>query len=571
MVYRLLLSVLLLTLAGCATQQTLTAPQRAADGGLKQTYYQFETTAHDGKRIGFTVYQPQLAAGQSAPLVLHTHGFGLSRMKRPLASLYGAVIPTGQAAKRAWHEGYWVLSWDQRGHGDSEGAIRVADPELEIRDISTLIDWAQANLPQLAQRDGDPLIGMVGESYGGGVQYLAAARDKRIDAIVPFTTWYDLEAALGPNGVPKNGWLGILNLGGDWWNWNKFDPAIRQAYRDSKEGRLTPEIYGFLNQHRLKWYCDNGQAPKADALIIQGFRDVLFNFNEALKAQQCLEAAGRDARIIGQDGGHLLPLAQSSPGLYPPVWYVADEVRCQGRELELLGLVQHWFDAKLKGKTEALAEVPTLCIDEAPVTELAALQATEAYPLPTVALAAGGRFEWLFRPLDHVGNWFVPSRLPADWAQPVGSALRPAKLPLTVVQQDSWLVGVPRLQLTLTPTDDPEASATVFVHLAAWRPGSGSYRVLSEQVTPFDNAKAKARQQAFQQLGMKLEADPLSQAIELPAVRAQLQAGEVLGLVISSYSSQFARGGAWSAKASLAGALSLPKLQPTVPVRLGER
>lgn len=570
MMSRLLLSALVLLLAGCATQRTLPTPARTTDGGLKETYYQFETLAHDGKRIGFTVYQPKLAAGQTAPLVLHTHGFGLSRMKRPLASLYGAVIPTGQAAKRAWHEGYWVLSWDQRGHGDSEGEIRVADPEREIRDISTLIDWAQANLPQLAQRDGDPLIGMVGESYGGGVQYIAAARDKRIDAIVPFTTWYDLESALGPNGVPKNGWLGILNLGGDWWNWNKFDPAIRQAYRDSKEGRLTAEIYGFLNQHRLKWYCDNGQAPQADALIIQGFRDVLFNFNEALKAQQCLQAAGRDARVIGQDGGHLLPLAQSSPGLYPPVWYVADQIRCQGREVELLDLVQHWFDAKLKGDAEALAQVPTLCIDGAPVTEFAALRATESYPLPTVELEAGGRFEWLFQPLDHVGNWFRPSRLPADWAQPDSSALRPARLPLTVIQHDGWLVGVPRIQLAIAPAD-PQAPSTVFVHLAAWTPGSGSYRVLSEQVTPFDNAKAQVRQQAYQSLGLKLEVDPLTQEIELPAVRAELKAGEVLGLVVSSYSSQFARGGEWHTKTTLSGTLSLPKLQTESPVQLGER
>ena len=41
-----------------------------------------------------------------------------------------------------------------------------------------LIDWAQANLA-LTTVDGDPKIGMIGESYGGGVQF-GLVTDKRL-------------------------------------------------------------------------------------------------------------------------------------------------------------------------------------------------------------------------------------------------------------------------------------------------------------------------------------------------------------------------------------------------------
>lgn len=554
----------LLLLGGCAAHHTLPPPARTVDGGQKATWHQMETTTHDGQRLAFTVYQPALAPGQTAPLILHTHGFGLWRMSNPHLGLYPNLLDSGKMARRAWREGYWVISWDSRGSGDTGGHIRVADPDYEIRDIRTLIDWAEANLPQLARQEGDPLIGMVGESLGGGQQYLASAMDKRIDAIVPLTTWFDLETALAPNGVPKDGWLWLLNFAADWLNFRKFDPEVRKAYVASTRGQLPASTYDLLNRHRLRWFCDQGQPPQADALIVQGFRDVLFPFNQALEARQCLLDAGRDVRLIGQDGGHLLPTAQHSPGFNIPGFYLEKEVHCGGHTLALDDTVQNWLDGKLRGQAERLETVPRFCIDDAPVQDVAALQPTQTWPLPTLTLAAGGRFEWLMKPLDHVGNWFVPTRLPADWQQPSSGSLRPARLPLTVVEQDAWLVGIPRLRLQLQ--DPADASPTLYVHLAAWRPGSGSYRVLSEQVMPFSNTRQQARIQAAREAGLAAEVDAKLAAeadgVALPAVRARLKKGEVLGLVVTSYSNQFSRSGRWHAEAGIAGEIDLPAFLP---------
>lgn len=555
----------LLLLNGCAAHRMLPASTHTAEGGLKAKYYQMETTTHDGNRLAFTLYQPALAPGQTAPLVLHTHGFGLWRMNNPHLGLYPSLLASGKMARRAWREGYWVISWDSRGSGDTGGRIRVADPDYEIRDISTLIDWAAANLPQLAENEGDPLIGMVGESLGGGQQYLASAMDSRIDAIVPLTTWFDLETALAPNGVPKDGWLSLLNFVADWLNFRKFDPEVREAYVASTRGQLPASTYSLLNQHRLRWFCDQGRLPRADALIVQGFRDVLFNFNQSLEARQCLLDAGRDVRLIGQDGGHLLPTAQHSPGFNIPGFYLEKTLRCDGRTLVLADMVQDWLDGKLRGQAERLEAVPRFCIDDAPVQDVAALQATQTWPLPTLTLGAGGRFEGWMKPLDHVGNWFVPARLPKDWQQPKSGHWRPARLPLTVIEQDAWLVGVPRLRLKMQD-DNPDDITTLYVHLAAWRPGSGSYRVLSEQVMPFNNHRRQARIKAAQEAGLseevaaKLAAE--SNGVELPAVRARLKKGEVLGVLVSSYSNQFSRSGRWHMDARISGEIDLPVLRP---------
>ncbi len=132
---------------------------------LKQRYYQVKTKASDGTLIAFTVYQPKLSTNQTAPLILHTHGFGLSRMKRPELSLYGFLLPTGQVAKSAWKKGYWVISFDQRGHGGSQGKIRLTDPEKEAQDVITILNWAEQNLPQLAKNQNGVRAGMIGESY----------------------------------------------------------------------------------------------------------------------------------------------------------------------------------------------------------------------------------------------------------------------------------------------------------------------------------------------------------------------------------------------------------------------
>ena len=48
------------------------------------------------------------------------------------------------------------------------------------------------------RRADDPRVGMIGGSYGGEIQFAAAAVDARLDTIIPMITWNDLTYSLGP-------------------------------------------------------------------------------------------------------------------------------------------------------------------------------------------------------------------------------------------------------------------------------------------------------------------------------------------------------------------------------------
>src|SRR6185295_6868989 len=65
---------------------------------------------------------------------------------------------------------------------------------------------------------GDPKVGVVGGSYGGGLALMLAGYDQRGDAIVPMITWNDLAKSFLPEatgkdpaqGVFKRQWAGLF-------------------------------------------------------------------------------------------------------------------------------------------------------------------------------------------------------------------------------------------------------------------------------------------------------------------------------------------------------------------------
>lgn len=542
MLNRLLLATLLCLLAGCTTFHT-EAPRLTKQNGsqLKATRYQAEVVAEDGTKIRMTVWQPalDLTKGETAPLLIHAHGFGLSSMKRPL-SLYGQLLPTGEAAVRAWRRGYWVISYDQRGHGASEGDIGLIRRDKEGRDVSRIIDWASRYL-QLDYEDNDPVVGMIGESYGGGAQLMAATVDKRIDALVPVTTWYDLEHALLPNRVPKTDWILVLAAAGYTMNPTHMSMNVSTGMMKEMFAKGDPYLRRQLRENSLVNQCGKDGAPYADALLLQGFRDVLFSFDQAEATRKCFLDAGRDVRLIGIEDGHLNPSSQWSPGM--PVWHMQNNVTCNGQSLKTDDIIDHWLDGKLRYDAAALAQVPTYCVTGDTATDaLAAAGNTELHwqTLPATRMGSGmnGFFELVLKPLDHVANWFVPARLPADWQQPRHGWLRPGRIPLMTTDNTRWVAGTPVIRVNLQNANKP--GNVVFLRMAKWRPGSGSYEVLHQQVMPVRAGRG-------------------AQEVRLPAIRTQLQPGEVLGLLVQGYSNQFRMAGQrFGTSATVAGTIGLP-------------
>ena len=56
---------------------------------------------------------------------------------------------------------------------------------------------------------------MAGGSYGGGIQFITAARDKRVDVITPTIPWHNLLESLYPRqSRVKTGWdLALIGVG----------------------------------------------------------------------------------------------------------------------------------------------------------------------------------------------------------------------------------------------------------------------------------------------------------------------------------------------------------------------
>ncbi|SCL64333.1 alpha/beta fold hydrolase [Micromonospora yangpuensis] len=158
-----------------------------------------------------TLYLPRDAsADRKVPAVLLAHGFGGTKQSVRLD------------AEDLADRGYAVLTWTARGFGRSGGQIHLDSPDHEVRDGQRLLDWLAARPEIRTDAEGDPRVGVVGGSYGGGLALLLAAQDQRVDAIVPMITWNDLARSFLPestggeptDGVFKSGWAGLFFGGG---------------------------------------------------------------------------------------------------------------------------------------------------------------------------------------------------------------------------------------------------------------------------------------------------------------------------------------------------------------------
>ncbi|GAB3684593.1 CocE/NonD family hydrolase [Salinisphaera aquimarina] len=336
---------------------------------------------HDGTEIAITVLQPALACGQAAPLIIHGHGFGGARLNaRNERSIYeqlsGGLLPSTEAARRAADAGYFVISFDQRGFGESAGNVNIMDPQREGADISAILDWAErdmAHAEHLAYRDDGPVVGALGLSYGGGFQLMGACVDPRFAAIVPTATWHDLSYSLAPDNVVKTAWgaalvaLGMPTSGID------LDPVLYRALIEGLASPLTgrglsSRVADELYNHSPASYFDGQLArdgtrhaapdqrrpPRVDALLIQGVGDTLFNLNEAVANANGLRATGNDVHLIAVRHGHSLPFLQNIDRI---AYQTEADLHWGDQRVETAAIELAYLDWKLKGETP-VSEIP---------------------------------------------------------------------------------------------------------------------------------------------------------------------------------------------------------------------
>ncbi|WP_148591819.1 alpha/beta fold hydrolase [Streptomyces sp. WAC01526] len=271
-------------------------------------------------------------SGGRRPAVLLAHGFGASKKDlRP-------------QAERLARDGYAVLTWSARGFGKSTGSIGLNDPDGEVADVRRLIDWLAERPEVQLDKDGDPRVGMAGGSYGGAISLLTAGHDRRVDAIAPQITYWNLADALFPHGVFKKLWAGIFFTTGSAGaptgsagpapttsgGCGRFEPALCRMYeRVAVSGKPDAAARALLAERSPSAVGDRIKVP---TLIMQGQTDSLFPLDQSDALYKKLRKNGAPVGVDwiagGHDGGD------------------RETARLEGR-------TKDWFDRYLKGDKHA--------------------------------------------------------------------------------------------------------------------------------------------------------------------------------------------------------------------------
>lgn len=178
-------AVLLVATFACVPRAEQTSYQPPTDVAWRRA-----TVWSEGTRLAAELFTPKRRADQPLPTILMCHGWGgIAERLRPDAVVFARA-------------GYFVVTFDYRGWGASEGRLlllkpapphqpgeaftaevkevrEVVDPLDQTTDLLNVLHWVQGEKQCDRER-----IGLWGSSYAGGHVVYAAERDQRVKALV---------------------------------------------------------------------------------------------------------------------------------------------------------------------------------------------------------------------------------------------------------------------------------------------------------------------------------------------------------------------------------------------------
>ena len=345
-----LVSGVLAPLIGASVVATINADVAALAPGDRQLAFTYKVTSFDGTKIS-TNFFPAVGVGAGIEKVAPTVLVGPGITQAGYTGPYDQAPPTPAFWAPVWvgstrNAGYNVITWDPRGEWNSTGILQGSNPFYEGRDVSAILDWATANTP--AQTDSTGIaVGMLGYSYGGGIQLVVAGTDNRIDAIVPEMTYDSLLQAIYPNQIYKTVfgtffpvWLNAIGA--------RINPQIYSQ-------AITGDLFGFITQTAQAVFSSAGATVllnkiTAPTLLPQGTSDMLFTLQQAIQSAQTLQGNPYDVpvKMIWFCGGHGSCGTGEAPGqnamlIAARLAWLDQYVKRQGSAADALPAFQ-WYD-----------------------------------------------------------------------------------------------------------------------------------------------------------------------------------------------------------------------------------
>ena len=248
-------------------------------GSPSYTYVRGCILSWDSTPIVYNLFEPLHPAAGSLYTILEGPGWGGA----------GDTTPDSNLIK----DGYAEMTWDPRGFGESGGVAEVDSPASEGRDVSALITKVLTGRPEIAvdtlgkdgqpkytndfshhNTKGQPVVGMTGFSYGGGIEWSTAAFDRRVKAMAPGGSWNDLDYAEAQGAAAGY--------------WDRTSLA-------------------WFHQRSYAEYGLNGHAVDIPTLAYQGSVDTLFTLNDAWNSlvETRAQHASLPLKLIAFCGGHV--------------------------------------------------------------------------------------------------------------------------------------------------------------------------------------------------------------------------------------------------------------------------
>eukprot|EP00127_Corallochytrium_limacisporum_P005585 Clim_evm5s208 gene=Clim_evmTU5s208 len=461
------------------------------------TGYNVTLEAYDGVDNVFTVWEPVAFDSEAVyPVVLQGHGYGGSRDSQG----------KNQFNNELREAGYYVVTIDQRGHGESGGYISTMNPDKEGRNLLQIVDFVRnggsAEAPIALKTDcsgvtgNTDCVGSIGASYGGMYQLLISGIDSEgsVKAMVPEIFPYDLTRAMNHNEAYKITWGNLLGVSGNSASELGQDPYINEGNRQGTlTGTLPQDKVDAFTYQSFRYFCeadldgvgmdtipeDSGFVPSGDytAGTFKGNTimawnspfDNLFDLNQEASTLECNTKVGGRSIYMSYGTGHGTIVAHG------PSFELAGGERAKIDQN--CGPVNR-SEATLALFAEYLMNVPGAYEDYV---------LSKGFPESDGDLYCHylGINMGAITPVMPSGGTLTT--IPEENNTLVPGSEAVTVLPLITLTEDAALAGKIPATITVSPADggEPEGEPVIYVGLSKSGPGlDGAEAILSQQVMP---------------------------------------------------------------------------------------